>query len=147
MKVREILRLKGGTLYTAAPQDLLAKASDTMAEFDLGSLVVMENGRMAGMLTFREILKAMQTHAGKLDGMTVGEVMVKNPVVVDPEMDVNILRSIMIEKHGRYIPVLDGELLMGVISFLDVARAVLEEQHFENKMLKNYIKNWPDQNA
>ena len=43
------------------------------------------------------------------------------------------------------LPVLDGDLLMGVISFLDVAKAVLEEQSFENKMLKSYIKNWPDE--
>ena len=45
----------------------------------------------------------------------------------------------------RYLPVTDGEQLLGVISFLDVAKAVLEEQSFENKMLKNYIKNWPDE--
>ena len=145
MKVREILKLKGGTLFTATPQQLLAAASDTMAEFDLGSLVVMEGGRMVGMLTFREILKAMQTHAGRLDGISVGEVMVRNPCTVTPELEVNELRSVMIEQHARYIPVLEGDLLMGVISFLDVARAVLDEQNFENRMLKNYIKNWPDQ--
>ncbi len=49
----------------------------------------------------------------------------------------------MIDKHSRYLPIMDGETLLGVISFLDVAKAVLEEQNFENKMLKNYIKNWP----
>ena len=51
----------------------------------------------------------------------------------------------MIDRHSRYLPVMDGETLQGVISFLDVAKAVLEEQSFENRMLKSYIKNWPDE--
>jgi CBS domain-containing protein len=59
-------------------------------------------------------------------------------------MEVDDLRRLMIEKHSRYLPVMDGTVLMGVISFLDVAKAVLEEQSFENRMLKNYIRNWPD---
>jgi CBS domain-containing protein len=145
MQVREIIQLKGGTLYTATPQQSLASAADTMAEFDVGSLVIMEGGKMAGMLTFREVLLALKQHASSLTGVTVGEVMVKNPVTAFPDMEANDLRRLMIEKHSRYLPVLDGDLLMGVISFLDVAKAVLEEQGFENKMLKSYIKNWPDE--
>ena len=71
--------------------------------------------------------------------------MVKTPVTAFPAMEANDLRRLMIEKRSRYLPVLEGDLLMGVISFLDVAKAVLEEQSFENKMLKSYIKNWPDE--
>ena len=144
MQVREIIALKGGTLYTATPQQSLASAIDTMAGFDVGSLVVMHEGKMAGMLTFREVLLALKERASA-DGLTVGDVMVKAPVTVFPDMEANDLRRLMIEKHSRYLPVLDGTLLMGVISFLDVAKAVLEEQSFENKMLKSYIKNWPDE--
>ena len=143
MQVREIIQLKGGTLYTATPQQPLAKAIDTMAELDVGSLVVMEAGKMAGMLTFREVLQAMRLHDSCPVGVTVGDVMVKDPVTAFPDMQANDLRRLMIEKHSRYLPVMDGGVLLGVISFLDVAKAVLEEQDFENKMLKGYIKNWP----
>jgi len=145
MQVREIIQLKGGTLYTSTPQQSLASAIDTMAELDVGSLVVMQDGKMAGMLTFREVLLALKAHGICPDGVSVGDVMVKNPVTAFPDMEANDLRRLMIEKHSRYLPVLDGNLLMGVISFLDVAKAVLEEQSFENKMLKSYIKNWPDE--
>ena len=69
--------------------------------------------------------------------------MVPDPVTAPPSMEANDLRRLMIDKHSRYLPIMDGETLLGVISFLDVAKAVLEEQNFENKMLKNYIKNWP----
>jgi len=144
MQVREIIGLKGGTLYTATPQQALAVAVDTMAELDVGSLVVMDGGKMVGMLTFREVMQALRGHASRLDGLTVGDVMVKNPVTAFPDMEANELRRLMIDKHSRYLPVLDGDTLLGVISFLDVAKAVLEEQSFENRMLKSYIKNWPD---
>lgn len=145
MQVREIISLKGGTLYTATPQQTLASAIDTMADLDVGSLVVMDGGKMAGMLTFREVILALKAHDSCPVGVTVGEVMVKNPVVAIPVMEANDLRRLMIEKHSRYLPVVEGDTLLGVISFLDVAKAVLEEQNFENKMLKNYIKNWPDE--
>ena len=54
------------------------------------------------------------------------------------------LRRVMLERHARYVPVMDGTTLQGVVSFHDVAKAVYEEQSFENRMLKSYIKNWPD---
>ena len=60
-----------------------------------------------------------------------------------PEMEVNDLRRTMLESGARYLPVVNGEKLVGVVSFRDVAKAVLEEQDFENRMLKGYIKNWP----
>ena len=145
MQVREIIQLKGGTLFTATPQQSLSSAIDTMADLDMGSLVVMDGGKMAGMLTFREVMKALKQHKDNLSGITVGDVMVRDPVTAYPDMAANDLRRLMIEKHSRYLPVIDGDTLMGVISFLDVAKAVLEEQGFENRMLKNYIKNWPDE--
>jgi CBS domain-containing protein len=60
-------------------------------------------------------------------------------------MEVDELRGVMLTHHARYVPVMEGEQVLGVISFHDVARAVLEEKNFENRMLKNYIKNWPEQ--
>jgi CBS domain-containing protein len=57
------------------------------------------------------------------------------------------VRRLMLERHARYLPVMDGKTLMGVISFYDVARAVLDEQSFENRMLKAYIRDWPDEQA
>lgn len=146
MQVREILRVKGGTLYTVTPQQSLAVAIESMADLDVGSLVVMDGGKMVGMLTFREVLLAMR-HQSSSVGLMVADVMVKDPVVAYPAMEVNELRGLMIEKHSRYLPVVDEGTLLGVISFLDVAKAVLEEQSLENKMLKSYIKNWPGETS
>ena len=145
MQVKEIISLKGGILYTTTPQQLLAAAINTMAELDVGSLVVMEAGKMAGMLTFREVLMALKAHNVCPVGVTVGDVMLKDPVQVTSTTEVNELRQMMIESRSRYMPVVDDGTLLSVISLHDVAKAVFEEQNFENKMLKNFIKNWPDE--
>ncbi|MCE1171200.1 MAG: CBS domain-containing protein [Azovibrio sp.] len=147
MQVREILRIKGSSLFTTSSEASLTGAVAMMSELDTGSLVVMEGERMVGMLTFREVLAAIAAHQGSTDGVRVGGVMVRDPVTVAPTVEANELRRLMVEKHMRYLPVTDGGQLLGVISFLDVAKAVLEEQSFENRMLKNYIKNWPEGSA
>ena len=59
MKVSDILRVKGNTLYTVAPDEPLAQAISAMAEKDIGSLVVMEHGELVGMLTFREVIQCI----------------------------------------------------------------------------------------
>lgn len=143
MQVREILRVKGATLFTTTPQQSMTDAVAAMAENDVGSLVVMAGGKMVGMLTFREVVAATHRYKAEMSTLTVGDVMLKDPVTAEPEMDADDLRRLLIEKRMRYLPVMDGTTLMGVVSFLDVAKAVLEEKQFENRMLKSYIKNWP----
>jgi CBS domain-containing protein len=98
---------------------------------------------MVGMLTFHELLRAGASRNGTLGELKVADIMVRNPVTATPDMEVNDLRRTMIESGARYLPVMQEGRLLGVISFRDVAKAVLEEQDFENKMLKGYIKNWP----
>ena len=143
MQVKEILRVKGNRLVSAEPAGRAVEAVSTMAKENLGSLVVMEQGRMVGMLTFHELLRALASRGGALGELRVGDIMVRDPVTAAPEMEVNDLRRTMLESGARYLPVIQDGRLLGVISFRDVAKAVLEEQDFENKMLKGYIKNWP----
>jgi CBS domain-containing protein len=143
MQVKEILRVKGNRLIIAEPGGRAVDAVKTMAEQNLGSLVVLDQGRMAGMLTFHELLDALAKRGGALGELKVSDIMVRDPVTASPEMEVNDLRRTMLDTSARYLPVMQDGKLLGVISFRDVAKAVLEEQDFENKMLKGYIKNWP----
>jgi CBS domain-containing protein len=151
MQVSEVLRVKGSTLFTVSPESMLSEGVVTMADHDIGSLVVMSNGRLAGMLTFREVLRILARRqlegrsgpTGPVAEIAVRDVMNPEPFVVAPDMEVNELRRVMLESHQRYVPVMDGSTLLGVISFHDVAKAVLEEQGFENRMLKAYIRDWP----
>ncbi|WP_198951372.1 CBS domain-containing protein [Pigmentiphaga sp. NML080357] len=143
IKVSEILRVKGDALYTASPDTPVSQVVDTMALQDIGSLVIMEFGELVGMLTFREIIRHLQANGGSLGTTTIRSIMDDAPVTVSPNTEVNEVRRLMLDKHARYIPVMDGRMLLGVISFYDVAKAVLEAQGFENRMLKAYIRDWP----
>ncbi|WP_119353319.1 CBS domain-containing protein [Azohydromonas sediminis] len=143
MKVHDILRVKGGTLFTVSPDQPLWHACQTMAEHDIGSLVVMEHGELVGILTFREVIAAVVKNGGKVGDTVVRTVMDDSPLTCTPETELDEVRRIMLQRHARYTPVMDGRTLMGVISFYDVAKAVVEAQDFENRMLKAYIRDWP----
>ena len=143
MKVSDILRVKGNTLFTVTPDVPLAEAIDVMAEKDIGSLVVMEHGDLVGMLTFREVIMMLAQTGGSVGTMLVRKAMDDSPVTCTLETELDEIRRIMLNHHARYMPVMDQRMLMGVVSFYDVAKAVVDSQNFENKMLKAYIRDWP----
>jgi CBS domain-containing protein len=147
MKVSDILRVKGNTLYTVSPDQPLADALDLMADRDIGSLVVMDRGELAGLLTFREVITAIVGAGGTVGDTVVRDVMDAIPVTCEPETELDEMRRLMLGHHARYVPVMSGRTLMGVISFYDVAKAVVDSQDFENRMLKAYIRDWPVEEA
>lgn len=139
MRVSEILRVKGHRLVTVTVDTPMQQAVSIMAEQDIGSLVVMQENEVRGMLTFREVLNTLSANGTLTEG-PVSRYMNAEPIPVSPDMEVNALRRLMLEQHARYVPVIDADhKLLGVMSFYDVARAVLDAQGFENKMLKAYI--------
>ena len=144
MKVSDILRVKGNTLYTVTPDEPLSVAVEAMAERDIGSLVVMEHGDLVGMLTFREVIQALVKNGGSVGTLRVRTAMDDAPLTCTLETDMDEVRRMMLDRHARYMPVMDRKMLMGVISFYDVAKAVVDSQNFENKMLKAYIRDWPE---
>ncbi|HEX5355029.1 MAG TPA: CBS domain-containing protein [Aquabacterium sp.] len=143
MKVSDILRVKGSTLFTVQPEQALAEATTTMADHDIGSLVVMEHGDLVGMLTFREVIQGIVRNGGSVGSLTVRAVMDDHPLTCTPETEIDEVRRMMLNRHARYMPVMTQKTLMGVISFYDVAKAVVDGQDFENRMLKAYIRDWP----
>ncbi|HEV7915708.1 MAG TPA: CBS domain-containing protein [Albitalea sp.] len=143
MKVSDILRVKGGTLYTVSPEQPLAQAVTTMADNDIGSLVVMGHGELVGMLTFREVIQSVVRNGGSVGNTQVISVMDDHPLTCTPETEIDEVRRMMLGRHARYMPVMTQRTLMGVISFYDVAKAVVDSQDFENRMLKAYIRDWP----
>jgi CBS domain-containing protein len=145
MKVSDILRVKGNTLYTVTPDEPLASAAVVMSEKDIGSLVVMDHGDLVGMLTFREVIKQAVKNGGVIGTTLVRTAMDDAPLTCTMETDMDEVRRMMLDRHARYMPVMDKKMLMGVISFYDVAKAVVDAQNFENKMLKAYIRDWPEE--
>lgn len=144
MKVSDILRVKGSTLYAVKPHEPLAQAIEIMADKDIGSLVVMEHGDVVGMLTFREVIQAIVKNGGSVGSMVVRSAMDDAPLTCTLETEMDEVRRMMLDRHARYMPVMEMGEVKGVISFYDVAKAVVDSQNFENTLLKAYIRDWPD---
>ena len=143
MLVSEILRIKGTVLFTTPPEAPVMDAVKVMAQHDIGSLVVVDHGRVTGIVTFAEVLREIAARGGTLGDVRISAIIERNPLTAAPSIDVNELRRLMLDRHARYVPVMDGSTLLGVVSFHDVAKAVLEEQSLENEMLKHYIQDSP----
>ena len=151
MEVKEVLQVKDSALFAVHPDSPLSEAVIMMAENDIGSVIVMEGGKLAGMLTFREVMAILakrQTERRVGPTPPIAEILVieamdRNPPTADPDMDVDELRRIMVDTHTRYVPVMEENTIVGIVSFHDVAKAVLEERNLENKLLKAYIKDGP----
>ncbi|MEF7613828.1 CBS domain-containing protein [Aquincola sp. MAHUQ-54] len=152
MQVTDILSSKQGALRTVHPETPLSACVIQMADEDLGSLLVVDDhARLVGLLTFREVIRTLAQRQKELRRgptppvaeLRVSEVMERAPISATPDMELQPLRAMMIRHHQRYLPVLDGGRLVGVVSFHDIAKSVYEEQQFENRMLKAYIQDWP----
>ena len=144
MQIREILTLKSDDIHSIAPTDTVASAVDKMVSLGVGSLVVLKDGEMVGLLTERDVVHGMVKLGLGLKDAEVGTIMVAEPVVASADDSVDYARDVMTKSHIGHLPILDGNTLFGIISFHDVARASLKEAKFENSLLKRYIKHWPE---
>ena len=123
----------------------LKEAIDIMVENDTGSCVVTdEAGQLMGMVTFREVLGQLHKDPATCVDTPVSDVMDSDPPIATPDDTVDQIRGVMTTKHIRYLPVMREGKLTDVISFYDVARALAKQTDFENRMLKQYINDWPD---
>ena len=145
MKISEILASKkSAKIHSIGPDRPIHEAVALMTEHDIGSLVVMEGGKMVGLLTDRCVVRGLSATGCNLCNTLVGEVMFREPAVGHPDDPVDQARRLMIDRHTNHLPIADENGMVGIISFYDVAKTVLSETEFENKLLKGYIKNWPE---
>ncbi|KMZ72716.1 CBS domain-containing protein CBSX3, mitochondrial [Zostera marina] len=145
--VSELLKGKGeeaGALYWCYTNNTVYDAIKNMAEHDIGSLVVMKPGEEAslvGIITERDYLKKiiLQGRSSKLT--KVEDIMTPENklITVFPNTNIVMAMALMTEKHIRHVPVIDNKVV-GMISIVDVIRTVVEQQHEEVKLLKNFIK-------
>jgi len=145
MFVSNVLRTKGTEIRTIAP---LASADDVVQElvkFNVGSLVVMETGaggeaQMVGIVTERDILRALAAHRKPLDGLLVREVMSTDVIVTSLEDKLQVAMRLMTEHRIRHLPVTDNGRLIGIISIGDIVKAHHDELEMENHHMKSYIQ-------
>ena len=142
MNVQAILSRKGTAVATVQPDATLAQATASFRDHGIGALVVSANGRtIDGILSERDVVRALAAHGGSTLGRDVASAMSANVVVCQCEDTVDQLMAMMTDRRIRHLPVLDtrGELA-GIISIGDVVKARLGELELENNQLHDYIQ-------
>lgn len=141
MLVRDILGHKGKLVHTCAPDDTLADVADLLVGHNIGSLVVMQDNEMVGIVTERDILRACAATRGPLEFLRVSERMTRCPVVAALQDEVADVMCIMTERRIRHVPVVEHGRLVGIISIGDTVKAQHDELCRENHYLKSYIQS------
>ncbi len=140
MKIKDILRHKGATVQTIAPDKSVQDAMSLLVERNIGSLIVRKKGgEIVGIITERDILRQCATGGHNPDKTRVSEVMTADLIIGVPDDELTYVMGIMTKNRIRHLPVLDGGELEGIISIGDVVNAHLRETQFENRLLKDYI--------
>jgi CBS domain-containing protein len=144
MKVRSITKNKGKPVLGLSPSDSLNHAVTLMMENRIGSLVVTENEKLVGILSERDLLTILNAKHAMWTPVTVADAMTPNPFVCHPDNTLEEVMNMMVDNNIRHLPVVYEDKLEGMLSITDIVEELLKKAKFENKLLKNYIQNWPD---
>lgn len=137
--VSQILHAKGSQTWTVSPKTTVYDAVNMMAEHDIGSLVVVENGDVIGMFSERDYARKIILHGKSSKETPVEEIMTHEVLCVSPDQSVEKCMALMTDKRIRHIPILDKGQLVGVISIGDVVKAIISEQQVIINHLEDYI--------
>lgn len=140
MNIQQILQSKDlNAIFSVSPETTVFAALEIMAEKNIGALLVMENGKLAGIFSERDYARKIILK-GKISKDTLlSEVMTSKLITIKPDDKLELAMEIMSEKHIRHLPVLKGEDLVGIISINDVVKAIIMEQKNRIASLENYI--------
>lgn len=140
MNVAEILKGKGNRIVSVRPSDSVESVVATLARERIGALLVREEGgRVAGVLSERDIVSGIARSGAALLKQSAAELMTKNVVYCSPRDSIQSVMERMTERRFRHMPVLDGDQLAGIISIGDVVKARISEAELEARSLKEYI--------
>ena len=137
--VKQILREKGGNVLCIQPDALVYEALKLMAESNVGALLVLEQGRLVGIISERDYARKVILKGKSSLQTPVKEIMTERVMFVRPEQTVEECMALVTEKHVRHLPVLVGDQVVGLVSIGDLVKASIDEKNFIIKQLENYI--------
>lgn len=140
MKVKDILQTKGPEVFTIGTEKPLRDAVRVLANNNIGSLIVIGNdGRIAGILSERDIIRASNSDPDNFLEFPVHKIMTSKVIVVEPDDEIAYVETVMTNNRIRHLPVLQNKVLVGIISIGDVVKHQLTEMRQANKYLMDYI--------
>jgi CBS domain-containing protein len=138
--IHHILEVKGYQVCSAHPQDTVYDAIKQMADRDIGALVVLDEGRVVGIVTERHYARNVFLKQRTSPKTQVGEIMERNVVCVHPNQSVEECMAIMSAKRVRHLPVIDDGKLVGIVSIGDLVKSIIGEREFVIDQLEHYIR-------
>jgi CBS domain-containing protein len=137
--LKQLLDAKGRDVHTVAPGARVIDALKLMAERSVGALIVLEGGRIAGVISERDYARKVILHGKSSHELEVRDIMTSKVITVHPGQSVEECMALMTEKRIRHLPVTEGERLIGVISIGDLVKEVIAEQQQTIRQLESYI--------
>ena len=140
MSVNDILKKKGPEVFTIGENKSIAQALELLVDNKIGALLVLnEDAKIVGVLSERDIVRQARENPDDCLNHSVGNVMTRNIIGVEPEDDVEYVESIMTSNRIRHLPVIKNQVLVGIIPIGDVVKSLLKSKEVENKYLKDYL--------
>ena len=137
--LKQLLSAKGGQVHSIHPDAKVIEALRLMAQKDIGALVVLDSGRIVGILSERDYARKVILHGKSSEDIAVSEIMTTGVVTVDPAKTVEACMTLMTQRRIRHLPVCEGERLVGLVSIGDLVKEVIAEQEQTIRQLESYI--------
>ena len=137
--VADLLRAKGSDIYTISSDATVYEAIVEMVRHNVGSLLVVDETTPVGILTERDYLREIALKGRTSKSTKVGEIMIRDVIVVDKDRTLDECMAIMTERRIRHLPVIEAEALIGLISIGDVVKQLSQDRKAEIKYLTDYI--------
>ena len=138
-KVKDILALKGQSVWSVVPDASVYDAMKLMADKGVGALMVMEGPKVAGVISERDYARKVILEGRSSRTTQVREIMTAHVLYAHPEQNIEECMVLMTDKRVRHLPVLDEERLVGVISIGDLVKSIITEQKFIIEQMERYI--------
>jgi CBS domain-containing protein len=139
MFVSDILAEKGSLVFSATPQATVAQVAEQLSTRRVGSVLVLQDNEVIGVVSERDLVRAMARHGGAALDMEAREVMTTDVVTCDPDNTIEQVMATMTRGRFRHLPVMRHGELLGLVSIGDVVKARLTETQVEAEALKAYI--------
>jgi CBS domain-containing protein len=137
--VRDIIRKKGGEIWSVAPKVSVYDAMEMMAEKNVGALLVMKEQKIVGIASERDFVRKVELQNKSSRETAMSEIMTSDVISIQANEPLEECMEKMIERNIRHLPVYDGEKLLGLISVRDVLKEVIEVQKSLIAQLERYI--------
>jgi CBS domain-containing protein len=139
--VSTLLKSREGTLWHVRPEESVFAALELLARYEVGALMVMEAGRLVGVVSERDYTRKIALQGRNSKETLVADIMTRNVITVSPTTGTRVCMALMSEKKIRHLPVVDGTTVVGMISIRDILDDIIADHEATIAQLENYIQS------